>query len=218
MNSTHTHAVFHSQLAEREAFAVSHPADINNLPWSQTGRSVLLAKGRAADHYPVTDGITDVLRVRPEIEMVRPDAGRVVAPMANEQPIGDWSVVQLPGNAVGQQHLPVIAADGDLPVALGQLMPSPYPARFRAMDLLPETLGQWARGWTPLLRAISDRLGMRHGSLLRVAIPRLLVAARGFLMPNFTTVSDQIRGGMCIGSARQTASYARIIEKYRVPA
>jgi hypothetical protein len=89
--------------------------------------------------------VLDVLGVRPQEEMIWPDAGRIVAEVADGYSIGDHAVVKLPRHAMGPQQDAMLAATSDLPIAaLYSPSPHPEPAIRCLLDFRPETFDQCA--------------------------------------------------------------------------
>lgn len=123
---------------------------------------------------PLRGHITQVVARRAEKEMVRSDALRVVAAVADEQPIGDRVVVQLPRKAVGKQRARRMSAGIQLAVAVAVQRSSPLPAPVRLADLRPEAIRD-GRPWGARLRrflASSAGAGIvRDSRRFRLSVP-----------------------------------------------
>lgn len=91
---------------------------------------------------PLRRGVAHVVLVCPEEEVVRPHAGRVVAPVAHEQAGRDRSDLKRVHDAVGvddapvNAHRPVTVSRArarPVPAAVGLADPGPYPLGHRAL-------------------------------------------------------------------------------------
>jgi hypothetical protein len=79
--------------------------------------------------------VSDVVSGCPEKQVIGTYAGRVVAPVADNQPIGDRSEVYFPRAAMSNDAIP---ANGESAVAVGGVIALPLPAAFGPLDLMPE--------------------------------------------------------------------------------
>jgi hypothetical protein len=84
------------------------------------------------------DHVVNVVLHRPQEQVIRTDARRVVTPVADEQAGWDRAEVDLPRDAVGQFETLVCRADTDDAVALRQMVRRPCPATGRLLNLGPE--------------------------------------------------------------------------------
>jgi hypothetical protein len=73
-------------------------------------------------------------------------ARRVIAVVADEQPVRDGAVVDFPRNAMGEKWSSVVSTRCNLAVAVGGETSRPTPAFpfISALDFLPKAIDQWA--------------------------------------------------------------------------
>jgi hypothetical protein len=104
----------------------------------------------------------------------------IITSMTCEMARGDWPVRQLPGYAVCFQGFTVVPPNRDDAVTIRQTSAQPQtaPGRSRGSNLSAESY----------FKGDSGIMSMHVGPPIQVrcAVPRLLVAARGLFMPNYS--------------------------------
>jgi hypothetical protein len=106
--------------------------------------------GRAAPSCsPFGDLISHVLSWRAQEQMSGITTGRIVATMADKEPIGDRPIDEFIDDAM---HSPIPFADGELPIATWEATALPLPTRIGTVGLVntrPNILGPAALGVCP---------------------------------------------------------------------
>ena len=117
--------IFAGQRPRRLAGAVAF-SNAPNLRPSEFGRRVAFSGEVGRHPTGLLAHVRKILSLGAQPQVRRVAAGRVVARMHHDRPLGDWAVVDLPANAMGFQVLPESA---HLPVASGAARRTPLPAR-----------------------------------------------------------------------------------------
>lgn len=132
------HTEFLGEHASRDLVPQIPSTDLENLYFCQDRSSTVFppSLSRLA-HF-----VLNVVAIRPEEQVFRVDAARIIASVKNMHPRRDRSVDYLPRHTMRSTGLPL---DGDRPVPLWRSMSSPFPARrIRVLiDLSKEPCSQW---------------------------------------------------------------------------
>src|SRR5436190_21197130 len=110
----------------------AHVANFPYLPFAEFGVAYSLSPHRAA----FGNCVTDVLEASSGEEMVGPAARRVVAAMADIQPLGDRPIGQHIRQAMGAEIFLALPHEDTAPIIPALTLP--FPAAVRFLDLVPK--------------------------------------------------------------------------------
>jgi hypothetical protein len=193
----------HAELSSQSydgAFAVARQGSMSAPNLSNVvGRDLDPAHSLAADVTSLLHRVSRVLGWRAEEQVIGADTRRVVAAMADEQPIWDGTVREFPTDTRGIDAASVESAATDAAVAQRVAAASPLPAAIRrrgSVDLLPETVGNRARQVRRLVAVLQARASVGAMSCVGTLRRRTatLARARKIGRSHVTSSGSLVRG------------------------
>lgn len=128
-------------------------ANLNDLISGESGVVIRFPKDMAKTS--LADGISYVVALRPEEEMIRSDTAAVIALVANKESVWNWANIQQIGDAM--RHLrPAVETEVAIGPRIRTALPLPAVARF--VDLRPKTFKDGRQDRWAVLQANNGRV------------------------------------------------------------